>query len=170
MAPRPPERLPRDPARRLVAVSLDERSLGGRDADADEECRTAIDDLLEDNHFALPGRDGGPYRLHLSLAHGRLALAVRDREANDIVVHLLSLRPFRRVVKDYFLICESYYAAVHAAAPSQIEAIDHGRRGLHNEASQLLIDRLSGKIEVDFDTARRLFTLIAALHWKGQGR
>jgi uncharacterized protein (UPF0262 family) len=170
MVPPPPERLPRDPARRLVAVTLDERSLAARDPEAVRERCAAIADLLEDNHFALPGHDGGPYRLHVSLTHGRLALAVRDGEENDVVIHLLSLRPFRRVVKDYFLVCESYYAAVRSAAPSQIEALDHGRRGLHNEASQLLIDRLASKVEMDFDTARRLFTLIAALYWKGPGR
>jgi uncharacterized protein (UPF0262 family) len=170
VAGRPPERLPRDPARRLVAVTLDARSLGSCPGEVEHERKVAVADLLDSNHFALPGRDGGPYRLHLGLAHGRLALAVRDERDRDIVVHLLSLRPFRRLVKDYFLICESYYAAVRDSTPDQIEAIDHGRRGIHDEASQLLMERLAGKIEVDFDTARRLFTLIAVLHWKGSGR
>jgi uncharacterized protein (UPF0262 family) len=167
----PPERLPRDPARRLAAVTLDELSLGAEDREIAHERRVAIADLLESNHFALPGHDDdGPYRLHIGLAHGRLALAVRDERDRDIVVHLLSLRPFRRLVRDYFLICESYYAALRTATPDQIEAIDHGRRGVHDEGSQLLAERLAGKIEVDFDTARRLFTLIAVLHWKGSGR
>jgi uncharacterized protein (UPF0262 family) len=166
----PPERLPRDPARRLVAVTLDAQSLGAGNGEIEHERKVAISDLLESNHFALPGRDGGPFRLHLGLAQGRLALAVRDQDGSDIVVHLLSLRPFRKLVKDYFLICDSYYTALRTASPTQVEAIDHGRRGLHDEASQLLIDRLAGKIEVDFDTARRLFTLITVLHWKGTGR
>jgi uncharacterized protein (UPF0262 family) len=170
MAAPPPERLPRDPVRRLVGVTLDASSLGAGDSEIAHERKIAITDLLESNHFALPGRDGGPYRLHLALAQGRLAFAVHDQQDREIVVHLLSLRPFRRLVKDYFLICESYYAALRTAGPAQIEAIDHGRRGLHDEASQLLMDRLAGKIEVDFNTARRLFTLITVLHWKGSAR
>ena len=103
----------------------------------------------------------------VSLLSNKLALDIRDEQGQPIAAHILSLTPFRRVVKDYFLICESYYNAIRSASPSQIEAIDMGRRGLHNEAAELLIERLEGKIEVDFDTARRLFTLISALHWKG---
>jgi uncharacterized protein (UPF0262 family) len=166
MAAPPPERLPRDPARRLVEVTLDDHSLGVGNREIAHERKVAIADLLESNHFALPGRDAGPYRLHLALAQGRLALGVRDQRGREIVIHLLSLRPFRRLVKDYFLICDSYYAALRTASPTQIEAIDHGRRGLHDEASQLLMDRLAGKIDVDFSTARRLFTLITVLHWR----
>lgn len=163
----PPERLPRDPACRLVGITLDEGSIGRGNPDAEHERAVAIYDLLEDNHFTIPAHGAGPYRLHIGMVENRLALSVRDQGESEIVTHLLSLTPFRRVVKDYFLICESYYAAIRTASPSQIEAIDMGRRGLHNEAAQLLIDRLEGKIEVDFDTARRIFTLIAALHWKG---
>ena len=97
----------------------------------------------------------------------QLLLDIRDAAGSPVIAHLLSLSPFRRVVKDYFLVCESYYAAIKTASAAQIEAIDMGRRGLHDEAAELLIERLSGKIDVDFDTARRLFTLITALHWKG---
>ena len=92
---------------------------------------------------------------------------MRDQQGETLITHILSLAPFRRVVKDYFLVCESYYAAIRTASAAQIEAIDMGRRGLHNEAAELLVQRLEGKVEVDFDTARRLITLIMALHWKG---
>mgnify|MGYP003332613876 FL=1 len=123
--------------------------------------------LIESNQFIIPEHEGGPYSLTVSLVTNKLALEVKDQGGSPVIIHILSLTPFRRVIKDYFLICESYYNAIRSASPSQIEAIDMGRRGLHNEAAQLLIDRLEGKISVDFDTARRLFTLISSLHWKG---
>ena len=153
--------------RRLVAVTLDEASIGRGNPDQEHERAVAIWDILEANDFSIPGGDGGSFKLHIGLVEKKLALEVR-RESDEVVItHFLSLSPFRRVIKDYELICESYYAAIRTASPTQIEAIDMGRRGLHDEAATLLTERLNGKIEVDFDTARRLFTLIFALHWKG---
>ena len=156
-----------EPAR-LVSVTLDEASLGHNNAEVEHEREVAIFDLLETNCFALEGHDaGGPYTLHLSLAENRLVLAIGDPEGHPITHVMLSLSPFRRIVKDYFMLCESYYAAIKTAPPSRIEAIDMGRRGLHDEGSRLLMERLKGKISTDIATARRLFTLICALHWKG---
>ncbi len=155
------------PPTRLVGVTLDEGSIARASADVEHERSTAIWDLIEENHFAPAGHDGGPWRLALGIVDNRLAFDVRDEAGNAVAVHLLSLTPFRRIVKDYFFVCESYFAAIRTATPSQIEAIDMGRRGLHNEGSQVLIDRLAGKVEIDFDTARRIFTLICSLHWKG---
>jgi uncharacterized protein (UPF0262 family) len=153
---------------RLVEVTLDEGSIGRNSTDVEHEREVAIFDLLERNTFALEGNEnGGPYTLHLSLADNRLVFTVGDGNRNPIVHVMLSLSPFRRLVKDYFLMCESYYQAIKTAPPSRIEAIDMGRRGLHDEGSQLLIERLKGKIHIDKATARRLFTLICALHWKG---
>jgi len=158
-----------DPTKRctLTAVTLDEGSLGRGNPDQEHERATAIWDILERNYFAVPGHDGGPYALHVALVEKKLALEVRNSASEPVVTHFLSLTPFHRVIKDYRLVCESYYAAIRSASPAQIEAIDMGRRGLHDEAAELLRERLAGKIEVDFDTARRLFTLIFALHWKG---
>ena len=156
-----------DASARLIDVELDE-SIGRSTPDVEHERAVAIFDLIEENSFHPVGDNGaGPYRLKLSLAEARLIFAVSRENGEPVVTHILSLTPFRRVVKDYFLICESYYEAIRSSTPSQIEAIDMGRRGLHNEGSQTLMDRLSGKIEVDFDTARRLFTLVCVLHWKG---
>ncbi len=152
---------------RLADVTLDEASLSAASADVEHERRVAIYDLLEQNHFRVDGCDNGPYRLHLAIMEKRLVFDIADREENRCAVIGLSLSPFRRIVKDYFLICESYYQAIRTATPSQIEAIDMGRRGLHNEGSELLKERLRGKVEVDFDTARRLFTLVCVLHWRG---
>ena len=156
-----------DASARLIDVELDE-SIGRSTPDVEHERAVAIFDLIEENRFR-PVSDGGsgPYKLKLSLAEARLVFAVSRENGEPVVAHILSLTPFRRVVKDYFLICESYYEAIRSSTPSQIEAIDMGRRGLHNEGSQTLMDRLTGKIEVDFDTARRLFTLVCVLHWKG---
>jgi uncharacterized protein (UPF0262 family) len=153
--------------RRLVSVTLDEVSIGRGNPDQEHERAVAIWDIVEANSFAIPGDEGGPYCLGISLVEKKLALDIRRENGEAVIAHVLSLTPFRRVIKDYKLICDSYYAAIRSATPSQIEAIDMGRRGLHNEASELLRDRLNGKVEVDFDTARRLFTLIFALHWKG---
>jgi uncharacterized protein (UPF0262 family) len=152
---------------RLVAITLDEASIGRGTADQEHERQVAIYDLVEENSFALPGQDAGPYRLHIALHESKLAFDVCNEDGTSLIVHILSLTPFRGILKDYFMICESYYAAIRTASASQIEAIDMGRRGLHNEASNLLMERLQGKIECDHDTARRLFTLVAALHWKG---
>ena len=152
---------------RLIDVELDE-SIGRSTPDIEHERAVAIFDLIEENSFKPvgDGRDG-PYRLRLSLADSRLVFRVAREDGEEVVTHILSLTPFRRIVKDYYLICESYYEAIRSASPSQIEAIDMGRRGLHNEGSQTLLDRLAGKIELDFDTARRVFTLICVLHWRG---
>jgi len=152
---------------RLVSLTLDEASIGRGSADQEHERAIAIYDLIENNHFALNGHDAGPYGLIISLLDAKLVFDIRDAAGGAVVTHILSLTPFRRILKDYFLICESYYAAIRHATPSRIEAIDMGRRGLHNEGAQLLLDRLKGKVDTDQDTARRLFTLITALHWKG---
>jgi len=152
---------------RLVEVTLDEASIGRNNAEVEHEREVAIFDLLERNAFALEGHDGGPYTLHLSLADYRLVFTVGDTDRAPIQHVMLSLSPFRRLVKDYFLICESYYQAIKTQPASKIEAIDMGRRGIHDEGSQLLMERLKGKIAVDVPTARRLFTLLCALHWKG---
>ena len=152
---------------RLVELTLDEDSIGRNTPDVAHERKVAIFDLLEKNIFELEGRTPGPYTLHLSIADNRLVFAVGDVDHEPMMSFLLSLSPFRRLVKDYFIMVESYHEAIKTAPPSRIEAIDMGRRGLHDEGSQLLMERLSGKITVDFDTARRLFTLICALHWKG---
>jgi uncharacterized protein (UPF0262 family) len=152
---------------RLIDVELDE-TIGRSTPDIEHERAVAIFDLIEENSFRPVADSGdGPYRLKLSLADARLVFSVAREDGDTVVTHILSLTPFRRIVKDYYMICESYYEAIRASTPSQIEAIDMGRRGLHNEGSQTLMDRLSGKIEVDFDTARRLFTLICVLHWRG---
>ncbi|TAN18977.1 MAG: UPF0262 family protein [Rhizobiaceae bacterium] len=152
---------------RLSDVELDD-SIGRSTPDIEHERAVAIFDLVENNRFHPVADDGcGPYRLKLAIVQSRLVLDISRDDGDAVVKHILSLTPFRRIVKDYFLICESYYAAIRNATPSQIEAIDMGRRGLHNEGSQTLMDRLAGKVEVDFDTARRLFTLICVLHWRG---
>jgi uncharacterized protein (UPF0262 family) len=154
-------------ARRLASVTLDERSLAYVSPDVDHERRVAIFDLLEDNAFDLGERGRGPFHLHLSIAENRLVFDIADHSETQCAVFALSLTPFRKIVRDYYFICESYFQAIKSASPSQIEAIDMGRRGLHNDGSQILQERLKGKVEVDFDTARRLFTLICVLHWKG---
>jgi len=152
---------------RLVQITFDEASIGRGTADQEHERSIAVYDLIEDNCFGLPGHDGGPYQLQIGLHESKLALSIRDEEGKPIIAHILSLQPFRRILKDYFMICESYFAAIRTASPAQIEAIDMGRRGLHNEGAQLLAERLAGKVDTDFDTARRIFTLVTALHWKG---
>jgi uncharacterized protein (UPF0262 family) len=152
---------------RLIGVTLDDASIGRNNVEVEHEREVAIFDLLEQNSFALEGHEGGPYTLHLSLADNRLVFTVGDSERAPIQHVMLSLSPFRRLVKDYFLICESYYQAIKTQPASKIEAIDMGRRGLHDEGSHLLMERLKGKVAVDIATARRLFTLLCALHWKG---
>jgi uncharacterized protein (UPF0262 family) len=157
----------RDPSHRLVAINIDEDSIGHASPDIEHERATAIYDLLDNNEFAPIGYNGGPYELNLGIQDNRLVFDIRRESGVPVVAHLLSLTPFRRVVKDYFMVCDSYYAAIRTQTPSQIEALDMGRRALHNEGSELLAERLKDKVELDFDTARRLFTLICALHWKG---
>lgn len=153
--------------RRISKVSLDERTVVRRSAEVEHERAVAIFDLIEENRFAPAGCDGGPFSLHLSIQENRLVFDIRTEDENPIGRVLLALGPFRRVVKDYFTVCESYYAAIKTASPSQIEAIDMGRRGLHDEGAELLRERLAGKIEIDGNTARRLFTLICVLHIRG---
>jgi uncharacterized protein (UPF0262 family) len=150
---------------RLNSVVLDEQSLAAASRDQEQERQIAIFDLLEDNHFAPEGADGGPYDLKIALIDNRLALDITG--PGYARRHILSLSPFRSVVRDYAMICESYYDAIRNATPQKIEALDMGRRGLHNEGSALLQARLKGKVDTDLDTARRLFTLICALHWRG---
>jgi uncharacterized protein (UPF0262 family) len=154
-------------ANRLVAVTLDENSIGRSNPDVEHERAVAIYDLLEENTFAPQGDADGPFALHLSVTGTRLVFDVRRADGSPIMAHLLSLAPLRRVVKDYFTVCDSYYAAIRTATPDRIEALDMGRRALHDEGSTVLMERLKRKVEVDFDTARRLFTLICVLHWKG---
>lgn len=152
---------------RLVAVILDEGSIARGAANIDHEREVAIYDLIDQNSFAVVGRDDGPYSLNLSIADDRLVLAITSTKIDGEVRHMLSLTSLRRVIKDYFIVCDSYYDAIRTAPPSRIQSIDMGRRALHDEGSRVLVERLKDKIAIDHDTARRLFTLICALHWKG---
>ena len=153
---------------RLVAVTLDEESIGRSNPDVEHERKIAIYDLVEQNVFAPAGHeDEGPFALHLSITGARLVFDIRREDGTPIVAHLFSLTPLRRIVKDYYMICDSYYQAIRTATPDKIEAIDMGRRAIHNDGSNILMERLKGKVMVDLDTARRLFTLICVLHWKG---
>lgn len=153
---------------RLTAVTLDEASIERSSPDIEHERAVAIFDLLDENHFEPVGDEvGGPYHLAIAVVEKRLHFTVTREDGTSVVTHVLSLGPFRKILKDYFLICESYYAAIRTATPSQIEAIDMGRRGVHDEGSEVLAERLKGKIAVDHKTARRLFTLICALYRKG---
>lgn len=152
---------------RLIAVDLDASLSGTASADIEHERKVAIYDLIEENAFRVVGHERGPYRLKLSIIDKRLVFDISDSEACQSVVVGLALSPFRRIVKDYFLICESYYQAIRTATRSQIETIDMARRALHDEGSELLKRRLDGKVEIDFATARRLFTLVCVLYWRG---
>ncbi len=152
---------------KLVAVTLDEESIGRSGPDIEHERAVAIYDLIEENSFQPVDQPVGPYALHLSMSDNRLVFDIRKPDGQPVVAHLLSLTPFRRIVRDYFMICDSYYSAIRTATPDRIEAIDMGRRGLHDDGSRTLMERLAGKVTVDFATARRLFTLICVLHWKG---
>ena len=157
--------MPSDPANhRLQSVELDDESLAAASRDQEQERQIAIFDLLEDNNFVPEGASGGPYDLRIALIDNRLALDISGPEYQRR--HLLSLSPLRGVVKDYRMICESYYDAIRNATPQKIEALDMGRRGLHNEGSTVVQRRLAGKVDIDMDTARRLFTLICALQWR----
>ena len=155
------------PTFRLSAITLDERTIVRRTREIEQERDVAIYDLLESNSFAPEGSNGGPYRLVLGIEENRLTFDIQLEDSTHHGKVMLSLTPFRRVIKDYFLVCESYYKAIRNAPPSQIEALDMGRRGLHDEGSKLLLERLKGKIAIDHDTARRIFTLICVLHLRG---
>ena len=155
---------------RICHIEIDHQGLALPTHEIEQERQVAIFDLLEDNTFALPARDGrpvpeGPFRLALAIREGRLVFDIQTESTERVGEFHLSLGPFRQVVKDYFQICESYFEAVKRLPPSQIEAIDMARRGIHNEGARVLQERLEGKAAVDIDTARRLFTLICVLHW-----
>ena len=156
---------------RIIDIALDERTILWRSADIEQERRIAIFDLIEDNHFAPQKQHGdgysGPYRIALSVEEGRLVLAIKRADDSPLETHILSLGRFRRPIRDYFAICDSYYQAIRNATPAQIETVDMARRGIHNSAAETLKDALEGKITIDFDTARRLFTLICVLHIRG---
>ena len=157
---------------RITHIALDDANMPPPTPEIDQERKVAMFDLLEENSFVLPAREKGPvppgpYHLSLSIRDKRLVFDVQTEEAEKAAEFHLSLGPFRQVVKDYFQICESYFEAVKKLPPSQIETIDMARRGIHNEGSRVLQERLSGKAEIDQDTARRLFTLICVLHFGG---
>jgi uncharacterized protein (UPF0262 family) len=159
----------RDPATRIAEITLDEHTVLARSAAVENERAAAISDLLKDNQFAPCSGLCGPFALHLAVEENRLNMAVRSL-ADDSLANgasetiVLPLAPFRRIVKDYFLICESYYQAIRERGFAQVEAIDAGRRSLHNEGADLLVERLAGKVTIDHATARRLFTLLCVLH------
>jgi uncharacterized protein (UPF0262 family) len=156
---------------RISAIALDEKTVLRRTREIEQEREIAIYDLLEANSFALAGSPGGPYKLILGIEENRLVFDIRlDDGSEHAKEHgrvMLSLTPFRKVIKDYFLICDSYFKSIRNAPPSQIETLDMTRRGIHDEGSRLLEERLKGKIAVDHDTARRLFTLVCVLHLRG---
>ena len=164
---------------RISHIALDDETILWRNADVEQERRIAIFDLIEENSFkpvraAEAGHDG-PYRIHLSVQDGRLVLAIRDgsngeddaNEGAELETLILAMGRFRRPIRDYFAICESYYQAIRKATAAEIETIDMARRGIHDRAAELLLERLEGKVETDFPTARRLFTLICVLHIRG---
>jgi uncharacterized protein (UPF0262 family) len=154
-------------ASRITGITLDEHTVVRRSPDIEHERTVAIFDLLEENHFAPVSGCNGPYHLHLAIEENRLNIEVRSTSNGSIETITLPLAPFRGIVKDYFMVCDSYYEAIRRSSLAQIEAIDVGRRSLHNEGSALLIERLADKVEIDLDTARRLFTLICVLHLRG---
>ncbi len=153
-----------DEHKRLIRITLDENSLVRRSPEVEHERAVAIYDLLEENSFALVGHDGGPYAIHIGIQEGRLQFDVHDADDAPLERVVLPLSTFRNVIRDYFTVCEAYYEAIKTASPSRIEAIDMGRRSLHNEGADLLRERLARRITFDPDTERRLFTLICVLH------
>jgi uncharacterized protein (UPF0262 family) len=153
--------------RRIVKITLDERSVVRRNADIEHERAVAIFDLLEENSFAVAGEAPGPFHLHLGIEENRLVFDIRTTAEEPVDRVLVPLTPFRSIVKDYFLVCETYFAAIRTAPPSRIEAIDMGRRALHNEGSELLRERVAERVTIDLNTARRLFTLVCVLHIRG---
>jgi len=156
---------------RIIAIDLDEKTIIWRNADVEQERRVAIFDLIEENHFkplrAYPHGYAGPYRVKLRVEEGRLAIDIAAETGELLETLILGLASFRRPIKDYFAICDSYFQAIRQSTAAQIETVDMARRGIHNDAAELLRTRLEGKIDVDFDTARRLFTLICVLHIRG---
>lgn len=177
MADTPPDSLPISPATggpgayRIARITLDEATILWRNADVEQERRVAIYDLIEENTFK-PLRSAergakGPYHLHLSVNDGRLAMDISDEGGQLLETLLIGMARFRRPIREYFAICDSYYQAIRKATPAEIETIDMARRGIHNNAAELLLERLDGKVDTDFATARRLFTLICVLHIKG---
>ncbi|MCB2128232.1 MAG: UPF0262 family protein [Rhodobacteraceae bacterium] len=157
---------------RICHIEIDDTGLPAPTPEVEQERKVAIFDLLEDNSFALPAKPGGPgadgpFRLGLAIRERRLVFDIQNESGAKVAEFHLSLGPFRQVVKDYFQICESYFEAVKRLPPSQIEAIDMARRGIHNEGARVLQERLEGKAELDIDTSRRLFTLICVLHFGG---
>ena len=157
---------------RIIHIDIDDSALPPPTPEIEQERRVAVFDLLEDNSFVLPERDGreavaGPYKLQLAIRERRLVFDLQTESEEPAAEFHLSLGPFRQVVKDYYQICESYFDAVKKLPPSQIEAIDMARRGIHNEGARVLQERLDGKADLDIDTARRLFTLICVLHFGG---
>ena len=156
-----------DDDQRITAITLDEHTVVRRNADIEHERATAIADLLESNSFAPASGRRGPFNVHLAIEENRLNLEIRSAADGSSETVVLPLAPFRRIVKDYFIVCESYYEAVRGGRLGQVEAIDMGRRGLHDEGSTLLMERLADKVAIDHDTARRLFTLICVLHLRG---
>jgi uncharacterized protein (UPF0262 family) len=153
--------------RRIVKITLDERSVVRRNADIEHERAVAIFDLLEENNFAVAGDAPGPFHLHLGIEENRLVFDIRSAGEEPVDRVLVPLTPFRGIVKDYFLVCETYFQAIRTASPSRIEAIDMGRRALHNEGSELLRERVAERVTIDLNTARRLFTLVCVLHIRG---
>jgi uncharacterized protein (UPF0262 family) len=153
--------------RRNVKITLDERSVVRRNADIEHERAVAIFDLLEENNFAVAGDAPGPFHLHLGIEENRLVFDIRSAAEEPVDRVLVPLTPFRGIVKDYFLVCETYFQAIRTASPSRIEAIDMGRRALHNEGSELLRERVAERVTIDLNTARRLFTLVCVLHIRG---
>ncbi len=152
----------------LISVELDPDSITRTTRDIDHERKIAIYDLLRENYFTLPDHDVGPYTLLIAMEGSRLVLHIGDRDKNPITSIILALGPFRSMINQYFMICDSYYESIKMATPNRIETIDMARRALHNEGAELLQERLKGKVKCDNLTARRLFTLICALHWKGR--
>ena len=149
---------------RITDITLDERTVIRRSPDVEHERKVAIYDFLQENSFAPASGLEGPFHVRLGIVDGQLVFDLEDETSHPLERIQLVLAPFRRIVKDYFLICDSYYDAIKTAAPAKIEAIDMGRRGLHDEAAELLQERLTGSVEMDRNTARRLFTLICVLH------
>lgn len=157
--------------RTLIAIHLDESSLRSSGGDIAHERKVAMHDLLQENSFVPEGIDHpGPYALYLEERDGRLIFDVRDENGDALAAHHLSMTPFRRLIKDYFMLCETYYDAIRAAMPEKLETVDMARRAVHNEATELLQERLKGKIALDFETARRLFTLICSISMRAATR
>lgn len=172
MAQNPPESVASsDKGYRIAHVALDEETILWRNADVEQERRVAIYDLIEENTFkpvrSAERGSNGPYHLKLSVRDGRLVMDISDTAENLLESLIIGLARFRRPIREYFAICDSYYQAIRKATPAEIETIDMARRGIHNNAAELLIERLEGKVETDFATSRRLFTLICVLHIKG---